>query len=327
MELPWGILINLKNNNMKIAIISSTANNKLSPFIQEQMDSLRSIGVNCVLFPIKKNGAFGYLKHFFLLKKMIRLEKPDLIHAHYGLSGLLANLQRKTPVITTFHGTDINNKKIRWISSIVARLNIKSIYVTEHLKKLARNNDGIVIPCGVDLSIFTPQSMELAKQKMKLDSSLNYVLFCSNFDNPIKNSPLAINAFNNARKRLSLDMELLELNNFSREEVSLLLNASHCLIMTSFSEGSPQVIKEALATNRPIVSTNVGSVSELISDIEGCKLVEAELDSVADGLISGIKYSIENGATEGRNHIKNNHLGLNQIATNIQSIYQNALNK
>jgi hypothetical protein len=75
------------------------------------------------------------------------------------------------------------------------------------------------------------------------------------------------------------------------------------------------------------VSTIVGSVNELISGIEGCKLVEAELDSVTDGLISCIKYSIENGITEGRDHIKNNHLGLKQIATNIQSIYQNALNK
>jgi teichuronic acid biosynthesis glycosyltransferase TuaC len=312
---------------MKVLIVSSTANNKLSPFIKEQMDSLISIGINCVPFPITRNGILGYLQHFFLLKKTIRSEKPDLIHAHYGLSGLLANLQIKIPVITTFHGTDINNKKIRWISSIVARLNMKSIYVTEHLKKLAGNDHGIVIPCGVDLSIFTPQDMVSAKQKMKLDSSLNYVLFCSSFDNPIKNSPLAINAFNSAKKRLSLDMELLELNNFSREEVSLLLNASHCLIMTSFSEGSPQVIKEALATNRPIVSTIVGSVSELVSDIEGCKLVEAELDSVTDGLISCIKFSIENGTTKGRDHIKNNHLGLKQIATNIQSIYQNALNK
>ena len=312
---------------MKELIVSSTANNKLSPFIKEQMDSVISIGIDCVLFPITRNGIMGYLKHFFLLKKMIRSEKPDLIHAHYGLSGLLANLQRKTPVITTFHGTDINNKKIRWISRIVARLNRKSIYVTEHLKKLARNNQGKVIPCGVDLLIFNPQDMKTAKQEMKLNNSMNYVLFCSNFDNPVKNSPLAIHAFDRVKKRLSLDMELLELNNFSREEVSLLLNASHCLIMTSFSEGSPQVIKEALATNRPIVSTAVGSVSELISDVEGCKLVDSELDSVVNGLISCITYSIEKGKTEGRDHIINNHLGLKQIAINIQSIYKSALNK
>lgn len=312
---------------MKVLVISSMANKKLSPFIKEQMDSLESIGIHCVLFPVTSNGIMGYLKHFILLKKMIRTENPDLIHAHYGLSGLLANLQRKTPVITTFHGTDINNKKIRWISRIVARLNRESIYVTEHLKKLARNNAGKVIPCGVDLSIFTPQDMRIAKQKMNLKSSINYVLFCSSFDNPIKNSPLAIQALDRVKNRLSLDMELLELNHFSREEVSLLLNASHCLIMTSFSEGSPQVIKEALATNRPIVSTAVGSVSELILDIEGCKLVDSELDSVVNGLISCITYSIEKGKTKGRDHIKKNHLGIKQIALNLQSIYQNALIK
>ena len=109
---------------------------------------------------------------------------------------------------------DINNKKIRWISFIVARLSEKSIYVTEQLKTLSRNDYGVVIPCGVDLSVFTPQEMTLAKRKMKLDSTKNYVLFCSKFDNSIKNSPLAIRAFNELKKRQSINMELLELNNF-----------------------------------------------------------------------------------------------------------------
>ena len=311
---------------MKVLIVSSTANNKLSPFIKEQMDSLITIGINCILFPITRGGILGYAKHLLLLKKMIKTERPDLIHAHYGLSGLLANLQRGIPVITTFHGTDINNKKIRWISSIVARLSTTSIYVTEHLKKLAKNDQGIVIPCGVDLSIFKPQDMASSKQKMKLNIEMNYVLFCSSFNNPIKNSPLAISAFNNVRKQLDIDMELIELNNFSRQEVSLLLNASYCLIMTSYSEGSPQVIKEALATNRPIVSTLVGSVKELISDIEGCELVDSKLNSATAGLKSCIKYSIEHGATMGRDHIKSKQLGLKQIATNIESIYRHTLN-
>jgi len=312
---------------LKVIIISSTANSQLAPFIQEQMDSLRSIDITCLLFPIAQNGVLGYLKHLKLLKKLILLEKPDLIHAHYGLSGLLANLQRKIPVITTFHGTDINNKKIRWISAIAARLSKKSIYVTEQLKTLAGNDDGAVIPCGVDTTIFSPQKMEIAKEKMKLDTSKNYVLFCSSFNNPIKNSPLAISAFKDIKKRLALNMELLELNNFSREEVSSLLNASYCLIMTSFSEGSPQVIKEALATNRPIVSTAVGSVRELILNVNGCSIVEPNLESVKYGLEKCIKFSIEHQGTNGREHIHNNLLDLKQIATSIQSLYINAINK
>jgi glycosyltransferase involved in cell wall biosynthesis len=289
------------------------------------MDSLRSIGIECVLFPITHGGFFGYLKHLKLLKKMIRSEKPDLVHAHYGLSGLLANLQRRIPVITTFHGTDINNMKIRWISVLTARLSIKSIYVTEHLKFLAGNDRGVIIPCGVDLSIFTPHSMKVAKQKMQLDCSKNYVLFCSSFDNPVKNSDLAIKAFNETKERLSLDMELLELNNFSRDEVSSLLNASYCLLMTSFSEGSPQVIKEALATNRPIVSTAVGSVRELIHEVKGCLLVEKNLESVTDGLEECINYSIKHGETQGRDKIQAKLLSLQQTATIIKSLYKSAL--
>lgn len=310
---------------MKVVIISSTANSKLSPFVQEQMDSLRSIGITCVLFPITKSGVLGYLKHYKLLKQLVRSENPDLIHAHYGLSGLLANIQREIPVITTFHGTDINNRKLRWISAMVARLSRKSIYVTEHLRQLAGNENGVVIPCGVDLSIFTPKNMESAKEEMKLDCSKNYVLFCSSFDNPVKNSPLAINAFNDINERLSMNMELLELNHYTREEVSSLLNASYCLLMTSFSEGSPQVIKEALATNRPIVSTAVGSVSELIDEVLGCSLVEQNVTSVSSGLEASINYSILHGATQGRKHVQSKLLGLQQIATSIHSLYRRAL--
>jgi glycosyltransferase involved in cell wall biosynthesis len=167
--------------------------------------------------------------------------------------------------------------------------------------------------------------MHVAKQKMNLDISKNYVLFGSSFDNPIKNSELAIRAFNTAKERLSMDLEFLELKNFSREEVSSLLNASCCLVMTSFSEGSPQVIKEALATNRPIVSTAVGSVSELIHEVKGCALVDQKLESVADGIEKCIIYSIKHGATEGRDHIQDKWLDVQQVASSIHCLYRSAV--
>jgi teichuronic acid biosynthesis glycosyltransferase TuaC len=311
---------------LKVIIISSTATSQLSPFVKEQMESLKSIGVECILFPIRTNGVIGYLKHLRLLKRIIRLEKPNLIHAHYGLSGFLANLQRSIPVITTFHGTDINNVKIRWISGLASRLSAQSIYVTEQIKTLAKNKNGMVIPCGVDLSIFNPESMESAKKKMNLKSSKNYVLFCSSFNNPVKNSPLAIQAFNATKEIFSMNMELLELKNFSREEVSSLLNASCCLLMTSYSEGSPQVIKEALATNRPIVSTDVGSVRELINDVRGCSVVKPKIASIIKGLEKCIRYQMQNGTTTGREHIQAKQLGLNQIAIKIESLYKTILN-
>ncbi|MCJ8292490.1 MAG: glycosyltransferase [Crocinitomicaceae bacterium] len=310
---------------MKVLIISSATNGVLSAFVKEQMQSLQATGVDCALFLVTKKGIRGYLKHYKLMKQSIRIEQPDLIHAHYGLSGLLANLQRRIPVITTFHGSDVNQKKTRKISRIAALLSKRSIYVTQKLKNLAKDKNGIVVPCGVDLSIFTPEQMTKSKEEMNLDSSKNYALFCSSFNNKVKNSQLAIQAIAEINHRTHLEIELLELKKFSREEVSKLLNSCDCLIMTSISEGSPQVIKEALATNRPIVSTDVGAVRDMIEGIEGCMIVDHEIESVIKGLESCFLYSLEYGETKGRNRVQSLNLGLNQVAQKLRSIYDEVL--
>ena len=233
-------------------------------------------------------------------------------------------MQRRIPVITTFHGSDINNKKTRWVSNIVSFLSKDTIYVTREMKVISGKKKGVVIPCGVDLSIFVPTKMRIAKEQMNLDINKNYILFCSSYDNPVKNAKLAIAAFEMFKARFPLNIEMLELNDFNRKEVSMLLNASHCLLMTSFSEGSPQVIKEALATNRPIVSTAVGSVEDLIKGVNGCNLVERDLESVSKGIARSVLHSIENGATNGRDQIESKLLGLNNVASRIQDLYENA---
>ena len=310
---------------MKVLIVSSKTSGELSPFVKEQMDSLSSIGIHCSLFPITRKGLRGYWVHYALLKKVIRKERPDLIHAHYGLSGLLANLQRKVPVITTFHGSDVNNKKVRWISHITAYLSSHNIYVTEQLKQLARNDHGTVIPCGVDISIFHPRSMSEAKKKMNLDPAKVYVLFCSRFDNPVKNAKLAQEALKLVQSRLPMKIELLELKQFTRQQVNHLLNASHCLLMTSFSEGSPQVVKEALAANRPVVSTAVGSVRGLILGVAGCKLVDPSPEAVSRGIEESIHYSMRYGANQGRLKVKAKLLDLEQTAFRIKKVYNHVL--
>ena len=84
----------------------------VAPFVKEQMDAIRRLGVVCECFLVKGEGALGYWAHLKALKNKIKAFKPDVIHAHYGLCGLLANLQRKVPVVTTYHGTDINNPRM-----------------------------------------------------------------------------------------------------------------------------------------------------------------------------------------------------------------------
>ena len=96
---------------MKILIVCSATNQQIAPFIKEQVENLQSYGEMVDFYFINKKGIDGYIRALPGLKSKIRKFKPDIIHAHYGLSGLFANLQRKVPVITTFHGSDINESK------------------------------------------------------------------------------------------------------------------------------------------------------------------------------------------------------------------------
>lgn len=79
---------------MKVLIVANYNPGHCSPFVVEQVDSIRKLGVEFEYFGIVGKGPFGYLKNLPKFKRKIAEFKPDLIHAHYGLSGLLATLQR-----------------------------------------------------------------------------------------------------------------------------------------------------------------------------------------------------------------------------------------
>jgi glycosyltransferase involved in cell wall biosynthesis len=272
-------------------------------FIFDQVKEINALNrdVSFSFFFIRGKGAFGYLKNLKNLKKQIDIEKPDLIHAHYGFSGLLANLQRKVNVITTFHGTDINVTKYRIISRICHFLGSFSIFVSNDLLiKLNPHKNFAVIPCGVDFNIFRPIEMYLARQALGLTARRGYILFSSFFNNAIKNYPLAQKA-----KDLLDDenIEIIEFKGYSRQESSLLFNAVDVALVTSFSEGSPQFIKEAMACNCPIVTTNVGDVKDVINNTEGCFISSFDPADVAESISLAIEFSLLYGRTNGREKI------------------------
>ena len=101
---------------MKVLVVARCKDGRYAPFITEQVKALEGLGVECRFFPVNKSGIGGYLMHLRGLKRAISAFSPDLVHAHYGLSGLLANLQRQVPVVTTYHGSDINDRKVRFLS-------------------------------------------------------------------------------------------------------------------------------------------------------------------------------------------------------------------
>ncbi len=217
-------------------------------------------------------------------------------------------------------GTCYNIFKNRIISAIVALLSHKTIFVSKKLFNKAYIKKGQnIIPCGVDFDVFKSLDKESARKAMNLCVRKKYLLFSSAFDNSIKNFKLLHAAQNLLRDD---SIEIIELKGYSRDEVSLLMNAVDVCIMTSFSEGSPQFIKEALACNCPVVSTDVGDVREIIRDTEGCYITSFDPEDVANK----IKMALEFGKrTNGRERIKKLGLDSESIAMEIIKLYKNVI--
>jgi len=303
---------------VKVLIVASGNSAVISPFVKEQVDSLKEIGLDIDYFLIKGKGITGYLKNYFNLIRLIKTNTYDIIHAHYGLSGLLATFQSQVPVVITFHGSDVNlNRTNFYLSFLASRLSNANIFVHESLsKKLSLFSDKAeIIPCGVNLNLFKPIDKLASRDKLGLDLNYNYVLFSSSFNNKIKNAALAKLALSNFENII-----LLEMKGYSREEVHLLMNAVDILIVTSHSETGPLVVKEALACNCPIISTDVGDVKELVNGTKKCYIVEYDAKQI-EQRIRDILSS--NKRSDGRAAVK--HLSLEKVATDVCSVYKRVL--
>lgn len=299
---------------MKILIVCSyrsyaTKTNFAAPFIFEQVNGLKDVGYDVDYFQIKGKGIISYLKYFPLLEHKIKEFNPDVIHAHFGLCGLLSNLQRKIPVITTYHGSDINYLRLLALSKISIFLSRRNIFVSKNLAKKAKVRKHFsIIPCGVDFNTFYPiEDKRACRQKIGLEEKKHYILFSKMFGDPVKNYPLAKAAVDKIE-----NAELVEFIGYSREEVCLLFNACDAAVMTSFTEGSPQFIKEAMACNCPIVSVDVGDVKDVVGSTENCYITQYDRDEISDKL----KIIISNQKrTNGRGSIKyfDNSIIINKI--------------
>ncbi len=272
---------------MKVLFVCSKNSGGISPFVSEQADALSIAGVQVVIFTIIGKGLIGYLGNLNRLKKTINDFQPDIVHAHYGLTGLLANFQRKVPVVTTFHGCDINRFSLRLFSYVPLLFSAFNIFVSaaqvKKVRYIARKH--LVVPCGVDFNVFKPVDKTNARMQLGWNTDKKYVLFSSGFDRPEKNAQLAKDALS-----LMPDVELVELKGFSRTEVVLAMNAADAGLLTSFREGSPMFIKEMMACKRPVVSTNVGDVEEQLSGLKGCFIVPFDTRAVVNALKEAMTY-------------------------------------
>lgn len=303
---------------MRVLVVARCKSGRYAPFITEQVKAVQKQDVECQLYGIRGKGLVGYLRQLPGFMRVIRVFKPDLIHAHYGLCGLLANFQRKIPVITTYHGSDINAPKVLRFSKKAIRQSRFNIFVSQKNIDIAKPTGHFaLVPCGIDLEDYPFFGKQEARHMMGLEATGKYVLFAGAYDNPVKNPVLAQETIGRMP-----EVTLLELKGYSRPQVATLMQAVDVLLMTSFTEGSPQVIKEALACGCPIVSVDVGDVAERVSGVDGCYITMSDVPSLTDALNKALAFGKR---TRGREVILNEGLSNDRIASRLIDIYHACL--
>lgn len=304
-------------------------------FIEQQIKGLRQIGVDVdVIFVNRLQEGMKVYAH---LGKRIRAQiehlQPDIVHVMYG--GIMAAQVTKAvhdkPTIVTFHGSDLLGEPLSgWLRKCIAGYGVWSSW------KAARHAKGIVvvsevlrnalpedvdrskvkiIPCGIDLERFKPLNQDVCRAQLGWDASHWHVLFSSNAHDPVKRPALAQAAVE-AAKRWGIHAEMHLLHGVPNSDVPIWLNASDVLLLTSLHEGSPTIVKEALACNLPIVSVDVGDVREQIQGLKGCYLALPEPGDLAAKLqfvYAGWRRTAGRGKMQG--------LSLESVALCLQEFY------
>lgn len=178
-----------------------------------------------------------------------------------------------------------------------------------------------ILPNGVNLAEFDYDENDY-RDELKLKCDGKYVLFLGNPLNIRKNFELAKESCTEVGRK---DLELIAPYPIPHENVHKYLKSVNVLVLTSFAEGSPNVIKEAMACDCPIVSTRVGDVEWLMNDLEGCYISGFQPEKFSAAIIKALDFSETIGRTKGREQLYKLKLDADSVALKLISIYEGML--
>lgn len=322
---------------MKVLFVASgnSKNHTIAPFIKAQGESLRQAGIDVQYFSVTGKGLKGYLQSAKALKKYLKDNPVDLIHAHYTLCGWSAVLARpKQPIVLSLMGTDaygeyIGHRKVQWRSRYLTLLTwLIQPFVQQIISKSAnidrfvyRKKIAHIIPNGVRLEQFRLYKGG-CRAELGLDADKKYVLFLGNAKENRKNFALAQEAVRLLNRR---DVKLINPYPITHDTVVKYLNSVDVFVMCSYMEGSPNVIKEAMACNCPLVATDVGDAAWVVGNTPGCYIASFNPVEYVMQLAKALAHAAQVGRTTGRDRINTLALDSEQVAKKIITIYQKTL--
>lgn len=303
-------------------------------FVRSQVETLRQAGIEMDVLVLQgRNRKLIYAKGIVQLRQRLSQKSYDLVHAHYSYAGVVARSQWRVPVVVSYCGDDllgsIGSRGQQTYSGKLAAMVGKALSYTvdtvivksQEMAQKLRRKDVYVIPNEVDFELFHPVEKSQARDILGLDPNKQYLLFAANPKEIRKGFAIAEKV---AAELHQSDpaVEILVVYKEPQDRLMLYMNASDVLLFPSYQEGSPNIIKQAMACNLPIVATDVGDIREIIGNTSGCFVCEPS----ALAFTEKVSVILQTGQrTRGREEIR--HLERPAIARRIIQVYEETLQK
>ncbi len=311
---------------MKILLVASGNKGDVNTLVKNQGKSLTEQGLIVDYYPIKGKGFAGYLRNIPGIRRAIKKGDYNIVHANYSLSAMAASLAGRFPMVVSLMGSDAYmNRFWQILIRFLTRLRWQVVIVkSQKMKKILRLKKAHVIPNGVNTDIFKPIDKEVARKEINYSGKEILILFAADPSRKEKNYTLAREAFKLLKEEKA---DLITVFGKSPEKITHYMNAANVLLLPSLWEGSPNIIKEAMACNCPVVATDVGDISWLFGKEPGHFIAPFDPAGFSEKLKQAINFSLSTGRTNGRQRILELGLDSRSIAERIIAVYEQVISE
>ena len=274
--------------------------------VENQIDNARVDGVRIIQLPslVRRISPLYDMRALYDLVRIIRSERPDVVHTHTSKAGILGRLAAKiakVPIIVhTAHGHvffghfgPVLSKIFLWIERLIAPLTDRVVALTAGESKdytdldLYPREKLVKIHSGVDVDKFKQVAVGAVEKKRSLGlEQKGLIVGFIGWLLPIKGPMHLLKAMNDVWKdhddtslvfigKGDLDVDLrakamkISANgrvNFLgwRSDIDEIMPVFDIFVLPSLNEGMGRVLVEAMAAGKPIVASNVGGIPDLV---------------------------------------------------------------
>lgn len=306
-------------------------------FVYSQAQSLRALGVELdVVYVPGYLDRREYVRAIGALRRKLKSQRYELVHAHYGYCGVVGRMQARVPLVLSYCGDDLlgtpssdgclqYSRSSLLLASAFATLAYAADATITKSEEMAirlpqrRRERNYVIPNGVDLDMFQRGDREQARRELGWVAEPPNILFVGNPELPRKNLTLARDVCTELERR-GRPVQLRIGWDIPPEAIPVWMSAADVLLFPSLSEGSPNTVKEAMACELPIVSTPVGDVPTRLAGVKGTFVVEPDAREMASALMQ----ALEVGRTpDARDAVR--ELSTERVAQRVLEVYRQTL--